>query len=65
MYVAIRYQHIIYICNETFKCLEAMIDKVFTDYDKNSSKIGDERWHNLDTVWSLLRLTWSKKTQQL
>ena len=26
----IRYQHKIYICNETFQCLEAMIDKVFT-----------------------------------
>ena len=32
------------------------------DYDKHSSKIGDERWHNLDTVWSLLRLTWSKNS---
>ena len=31
------------------------------DYDKNSSTIGDEPWHNLDTVWSLLRFTWSKK----
>ena len=60
MYVAIRYQHKIYICNETFQCLEAMI-RFSLDYDKNSSKVGDERWHNLDTVWSLLRLTWSKK----
>ena len=36
-----------------------MIDKVSLDYDKNSSKIGDEPWHNLDTVGSLLRFTWS------
>ena len=29
------------------------------DYDKNSSKIGDEPWHNFDTVGSLLLFTWS------
>ena len=36
------------------------------DYDNKSSKIGDEPWDNLDTLWSLLRLAWSKKqTQQV
>ena len=35
--------------------------RVSVDCDKSSSKIGDERWHNIDTVLSLLRLTWSKK----
>ena len=34
-------------------------------YFQNSSKIGDEPWHNLDTVWSFLRFTWSKKTPQV
>ena len=59
MYVAIGYQNKIYICNETFQCFEAMIVKYSLDYDKNSSKIGDEPWHNLDTLGSLLRFTWS------
>ena len=29
------------------------------DYDKNSSKIDDDPWHNLDIAGSLLRFTWS------
>ena len=32
------------------------------DYDKNSSKIGDEPRPNHDTVWSLLRFTWCEYT---
>ena len=62
MNVAIRYQHKIYICNEAFQCLEAMIDKVFTRLWLSSAKIGDERWHNLNTVLSLLRPNKCKQT---
>ena len=49
MYLAIHYQNKIYMSNETFHCLEAI--RFSLDDDKNSSKIGDEPRHNIDTVW--------------
>ena len=56
MYVAIRYQHKIYICNETFQCLEAMINNIFTRLRQKSMFFSGYRQYSLPLaqVYSVL-----------